>query len=168
VAAAEKAKRDAAAAALAAANKAQKDAADAAARAKAAAEAPKVLTNVVEAPHYVAIVLDKVDPVYVNEARNAFTRYNKEQFETKGYSVNNQAISDNIKLVLIGTFTNSTEAINYIDKTRKLAVSEIIPWLPASKYSFIIVTNNNLEVLKITKDVQAVKQFLQQNYPGKF
>jgi TolA-binding protein len=137
---------------------------------KAKVEAPKplVLTNNPEIPQYVAIVLDKVDPVYINEARNAFNRYNREQYSAKGFTVNNQSVSDDIKLVLIGTFTNANEAISYIDKTKKLAASEIIPWLPAAKYSFIIITDNNLQVLMNTKDVNAVKTLLNQNYPGKF
>lgn len=129
---------------------------------------PLVLTHNPEIPQYVAIVLDKVDPVYINEARNAFNRYNREQYSAKGFTVNNQTVTDDIKLVLIGTFTNATDAISYIDKTKKLAASEIIPWLPAAKYSFIILTDNNLQVLMNTKDVNAVKTLLNQNYPGKF
>jgi TolA-binding protein len=137
---------------------------------KAKVEAPKplVLTNNAEQPHYVTIVLDKVDPVYVNEARNAFTRYNREQNSTKGFTVNNQTVSDDIKLVLIGPFPNANDAIAYIDKTRKLAATEIVPWLPAAKYSFAIITDSNLQVLMNNKDVNAFKKFLQQNYPGKF
>ena len=135
---------------------------------KTVAPQPLVLNNNPDIPQYVAIVLNKVDPVYVNEAKNAFTRYNREEYASKGYSVNNQSITDDIKLVMIGTFQNANAAIEYIDKTRKLAASEIIPWLPAAKYSFIIVTDNNLEVLKNTKDVDALKRFLLQSYPGKF
>lgn len=137
-------------------------------QAKTVAPQPLTLNNNPDMPHYVAIVLNKVDPVYVNEAKNAFTRYNREEYASKGYAVNNQSITDDIKLVLIGTFQNANSAIEYIDKTRKLAASEIIPWLPATKYSFIIVTDNNLEVLKNTKDVDAIKRFLLQSYPGKF
>ncbi|MBO9205064.1 MULTISPECIES: type IX secretion system periplasmic lipoprotein PorW/SprE [Niastella] len=137
---------------------------------KAKVEAPKplVLTHNAEIPHYVAIVLDKVDPVYINEARNAFNRYNREQYSAKGFTVNNQTVTDDIKLVLIGTFLNANEAIAYIDKTKKLAATEIIPWLPAAKYSFVIITENNLQVLMNTKDVNALKNFLNQNFPGKF
>lgn len=137
---------------------------------KAKVEAPKplVLTHNAEAPHYVAIVLDKVDPVYVNEARNAFNRYNREQYSAKGFTVNNQNVSDDYKLVLIGTFPNAVDAMTYIDKTRKLAATEIVPWLPAAKYSFAIITDNNLQVLMNTKDINAFKKFLSDNYPGKF
>ncbi|WP_207510274.1 tetratricopeptide repeat protein [Longitalea luteola] len=136
--------------------------------AKVEAPKPLVLTNNTAIPHYVGIVLDKVDPVYVNEARNAFTRYNREQYSAKGFSVINQTISDDIKLVMIGSFPNANEAITYIDKTRKLAATEIVPWLPAAKYSFVIITDNNLQVLMNTKDVNALKKFLSDNYPGKF
>jgi tetratricopeptide (TPR) repeat protein len=129
---------------------------------------PLVLTNNATTPHYVAIVLNKVDPVYVNEARNAFNRYNREEYSAKGFTVNNQSVSDDIKLVLIGSFANANEAIAYIDKTKKLAATEIVPWLPAAKYSFVIITDNNLQVLMNTKDVNALKNFLNQNYPGKF
>lgn len=136
--------------------------------AKVEAPKPLVLTNVAETPHYVAIVLNKVDPVYINEARNAFNRYNREEYAAKGFTVNNQSVTDDIKLVLIGTFANANDAITYIDKTKKLAATEIVPWLPAAKYYFIIITDNNLQVLMNTKDVNALKNFLQQNYPGKF
>lgn len=143
---------------------------DSAAVTKVKVEEPKplVLTHNAEQPHYVAIVLDKVDPVYVNEARNAFIRYNREQYSAKGLNVNNQNVNDAYKLVVIGTFPNAGDAMSYIDKTKKLAATEIVPWLPAAKYSFIIVTDNNLQVLMNTKDVNALKQFLNQQYPGKF
>jgi hypothetical protein len=104
----------------------------------------------------------------VNEARNAFNRYNREQYSAKGFTVNNQNVSDDYKLVLIGTFPNAADAIAYIDKTRKLATTEIVPWLPAAKYSFAIITDNNLQVLMNTKDINAFKKFLSDNYPGKF
>ncbi|HEX6429808.1 MAG TPA: tetratricopeptide repeat protein, partial [Niastella sp.] len=137
-------------------------------KAKVDAPKPLVLTHNAESPHYVAIVLDKVDPVYVNEARNAFNRYNREQYSAKGFTVNNQNVSDDYKLVLIGTFPNANDAIAYIDKTRKLATTEIVPWLPAAKYSFAIITDNNLQVLMNTRDVNAFKKFLSDKYPGKF
>ena len=129
---------------------------------------PKTLSAEAASPHFVTIILDKVDPVYVSEARNAFLRYNRESFSSQGYTVNNVAITDEVKLVLIGTFPNADAAIAYVNKTRKLAVSEIIPWLPAAKYSFGIITNNNLEVLRNSKDVDAYRRFLQQTYPGQF
>jgi len=40
--------------------------------------------------------------------------------------------------------------------------------LPAGKYSFVIITDQNLELLKTNKDVAAYRRFLETNFPGKF
>ncbi|MEO6315307.1 MAG: hypothetical protein ABIU63_18450 [Chitinophagaceae bacterium] len=124
--------------------------------------------NAPDQPHYVTLVMDKVDPVYVGEARNAFTRYNKEKYYNKQIDVVPLPLTDDTRFVLIGTFENAAAALAYLDQARKLAGSEIIPWMPAAKYSFIIITDNNLEILKNTKDVPAYKKFLIQNFKDVF
>jgi tetratricopeptide (TPR) repeat protein len=116
----------------------------------------------------VAIFMNKVDPVYVNETKNAFNRYNQENFYNKTYDISITALSDTCKLVLINGFENSGEALEYLDKTKKLAAREIVPWLPINKYSFMIISNDNLEILKTNKDIEAYKKFLVTSYPGKF
>ncbi len=120
------------------------------------------------APHSVAIVLNKVDRVYVSEARNAYNRYNKEKYYNKVMEVGNQDVNDTLKLVVISPFDNANAAIDYMEKARKVAPTEVVPWLPAGKYSFIIITAPNLELLKNTKDIEAYRQFLTQAFPGKF
>jgi hypothetical protein len=118
--------------------------------------------------HLVAIVLDKVDPVYITEAKNAFNRYNKQTYYNKVIDINNVPISNDITLVVMNNFESAKVAYDYVDKTRKIAAGEIIPWMPAGKFSFIIITVQNLEVLKNAKDINAYKQFLAQTFPGKF
>jgi outer membrane protein assembly factor BamD (BamD/ComL family) len=128
---------------------------------------PKVYVLDTAATHVVALVLDKVDPVYVTETRNAFNRYNREQ--GKGaLGVNPLPLTDDTRLVLIDGFRNAAEALIYMDRARKLAASDIIPWLPANKYSFIIISHNNLPVLSNLKDIGIYKSFLTQSYPGRF
>jgi len=121
-----------------------------------------------EEPQLVIVVLDKVDPVYVTEARNAFNRYNREKYYNKTIDVVNVPLDDNIKLVVMNNFANATEAIEYVDKARKVAGSEIIPWMPPGKYTFYIISPANLEVLKTQKDVKAYVQELTTAFPGKF
>ena len=121
-----------------------------------------------ESPHYVAIVLDKVDPVFVNEAKNAFNRYNKVNYYNKPIDIKSVAIDDNYQLVLMSPFENSAAALGYLDKTGKIAATEIVPWLPAAKFSFIVITEENLELLKGSKDIPHYKEFLAQAFPGKF
>jgi hypothetical protein len=68
----------------------------------------------------------------------------------------------------MNNFANAEEAITYIDKVRKIAPTEIVPWLPVGKYSFGIITAPNLEMLKSSKDVLEYRKFLQRSFPGKF
>ncbi len=123
------------------------------------------------APHRtqaIAILLNKVDPVYVTETKNAFNRYNQENFYNKTYDISIAPLNDTIKIVIINGFENSDAALSYLNSAKKLAPREIVPWLPAGKYSFVIITAENLETLKANKDVPAYRKFLSASYPGEF
>jgi outer membrane protein assembly factor BamD (BamD/ComL family) len=119
-------------------------------------------------PHSVVVVMDKVDPVYVSESRNAFNRYNKEKFYNRVIDINNQALNDTTRLVVMSSFENAATALDYLEKTRKAAAKEIVPWLPAGKYYFILISSPNLEILKTKNNLPEYKRFLQQSFPGKF
>jgi len=116
----------------------------------------------------VMIALDKVDPVYVTETRNAFNRYNRERYNSKTFEINNIPLDENIKLVVLKPFENAEAAIDYITKAKQLATGDIIPWLPATKYSFYLISAENLDILLGTKDLNQYKQAMMQAYPGKF
>lgn len=118
--------------------------------------------------HYVVLVLNKVDPVFSSEAKNAFFRYNREVFYNKTYSVDLLQLDADNRLLLIAPFKDAKEAVDYIDKTKPKAASEIIPWLKGGKYGFTIISNSNLEVLKTDKNVDKYREFLNQHWPGKF
>lgn len=120
-------------------------------------------------PHAVAVLLSKVDPVYVTETRNALNRYNREYFYSKTLDIAPPlALDDTNKLVIVRNFENAAAALDYMEKTQKLAPREIIPWLAPAKYSFLIITDQNLEILKNNKDLNGYKKFLSGYYPGKF
>jgi hypothetical protein len=72
------------------------------------------------------------------------------------------------KLVIIGPFYNAQDAMDYVGIAKKLAPQEIIPWLKAEKYSFLIVSAENLPVLQENKDLTLYRRFLEQFLPGKF
>ena len=120
------------------------------------------------APHYVMIILNKVDVVFGNEAKNAFARYNSEKFYNKSFELNTIPLDPDNKLVLIKPFDNAQAAVDYINQVKPKAANEIIPWLKPDKYTFSIITDQNLEVLKSNPDLTAYKLFLDQNLPGKF
>ncbi len=121
-----------------------------------------------EAPHYVIILLTKVDPIFVNEAKNAFSRYNRDTYYNKQMQAELIEIDTDNRVLLISPFKNAADALTYIDQTSPKTASEIIPWLKGGKYSYSIITEKNLEILKNNKDIDKYKQFLDKNIPGKF
>ncbi len=121
-----------------------------------------------EQPQYVMIILNKVDPIFVNEAKNAFARYNRDTYFNKQMKAELIDIDAENKMLLISPFKNIQEALTYVDQARPRTASEIVPWLKGGKYSYSIISENNLEVLKNSKDIEKYKQFLEKNVPGKF
>lgn len=120
-----------------------------------------------EKPHFVLMILDKVDPVYVNEAKNAMDRYNRGNYNFRNVTVKKDALDADKSLLVFASFTNAEEAIAYYDKVKRAAPSEI-SWLQPSKYSFLIISEANLEVLKGNKDIPAYKNLLNSNFGNKF
>ena len=119
-------------------------------------------------PHYVVLVLNKVDPVFVNETKNAFARYNRDTYYNKQMSADLADLDADNRLLIISPFKDAAEAISYIDQTRPKTASEIIPWLIGAKYNFIILSDSNYSLLKVNKDLDNYKVFLNQYFPGKF
>lgn len=120
------------------------------------------------APHYVVLILNKVDPVFGNEAKNAFNRYNRSTYYNKTYSIDLFQLDAENRLLMIAPFDNAQDAIAYIDKAKPKTPTEILPWLKGGKYTFLILTDSNFNVLKENKDVEKYKDFLNVHLPGKF
>jgi hypothetical protein len=117
-------------------------------------------------PHFVVMILKEVDPVYVNEAKVAFQRYNtSNSFSTK--TIVKDTLNSKNNLLVFSTFENAEDASNYLDKIKKAAPTQI-SWLAASKYTFIIIHEDNLNKLKSNKEVETYRKLLNNQYPGKF
>lgn len=119
-------------------------------------------------PHFVAIVLDKVDGIFAGEAKNAFNRFNREQYSNQNLAIGNENILANLQLVLVGPFANAGDAVGYVNKAKPLAAARIVPWLAPEKYSFLILSGANLTVLKSKKDIQEYRTFLHGVFPDIF
>ncbi len=119
------------------------------------------------AAHKVVMILDKVDGVYVGEAKNAFTRFNKQSMSTINVTITKDAIDAQNALLVFATFDNAEAALKYFDIIKKAAPNEI-SWLQPSKYSFIIISDTNLELLKTNKDITSYKELLKANFGAKF
>jgi outer membrane protein assembly factor BamD (BamD/ComL family) len=127
-----------------------------------------VYSFIPDASQYVVVILNKVDVVYVNEAKNAFNRHNKEKFYNQPLESKLVSVNDDIKLLLIGNFTNAQGAIDYIQKTKPIAASQIVPWLKGDKFTFSLISETNLKPVLESKDITTYLQFLEQKLPVKF
>ncbi len=116
--------------------------------------------------HVLVMVLNKVDAVYINEAKNALIRYNREKNYAALSIVRDQLDAENALLVF-NSFDNVAAGLAYYDKLRKSVATEI-SWLQPSKYSFLIITNENLQILKTKKDKDNYKKLLNSQYPARF
>ena len=125
-------------------------------------------THTADAPHYVVLILSKVDPVFSNEAKNAFIRYNRDTYYNKTFTHDLFQLDPDNRLLLISPFPNAQEALAYVERTRPRTATEIIPWLKGGKFSFSILTEQNFNVLKETKDLEKYRSFLNEMMPGKF
>jgi hypothetical protein len=128
----------------------------------------KSYTYDVNAPQYVVVVLNKVDNIFGNEARNAFNRYNQEKYYSLPLKSEIVPLDAENKLLLIGNFSNVVQAIEYTQKAAAFAPREIVPWLKAEKYSFTVISQANLEVLKNDPDLNAYRKFFEEHTGTKF
>lgn len=116
----------------------------------------------------VMILLNKVDLVWANEAKNAFNIYNRGKYYNKQFVLSITDINGEYRGLLIGTFDDAQTALEYMQAAKSVSFTQIIPWLKSDKYSFTIISIENLELLKSMKDVNSYKQFIEKNLPGKF
>ncbi|HTN08926.1 tetratricopeptide repeat protein [Agriterribacter sp.] len=116
--------------------------------------------------HYVAVVLHKVDIVFGNEAKNAFNRYNRESFNDQQIEITILPLDEDNKLMLMSGFSDAVSALDYVNKAKRVAGAQVIPWLAAGKYSFIVISTGNLKVLENNKDLEGYRQFVEANYPA--
>ena len=70
--------------------------------------------------------------------------------------------------MLIGNFSSVQQAAEYASKVVPLSSKEIIPWLKSDKYSFTIISERNLEILKQKTDLSSYRKFLEENSGLKF
>ena len=127
-----------------------------------------IYTYAADAPHLAMVILDKVDPVFVSEAKNAFFRYNREKYYNQPLEVQIISLTNDIKLLVVSNFASAQAALDYAGRAKALAASEIIPWLTGNKYTFSIISAPNFEILKGATDITAYKKFLENYLPGKF
>lgn len=117
---------------------------------------------------YAAVLMDNVAPVFIKESKNSFDKYNQANLYNQKITITTQKIDDRYSIVLMGPFKDAADATVYVDKVKPQAPGKIIPWLKADKYSFIILSQYNLDLIMETKDVDGYKALLKEAFPEKF
>ena len=133
---------------------------------------PEILTKgefslAMDDEHYVVMLLDKVDNVYINEARNAFNRFNRGQMSTQNITITRDNLDADRVLLLFSRFEDAEKALAYFDRVKKAAPVQV-SWLQPAKYSFFIISPDNLELLKENKSLQLYKDLLNANFGNRF
>lgn len=130
-------------------------------------EPVKVYTYNPQSPFLVMMILENVDGIYVSESRNAFNRYNSTYHSNEDIQVAGIKINDTISVNIFNPFADALKAIDYAMELKD-RTKQIVPWLKGGKYSYIIISPENLELFKTRKDVAEYRRFLEQHIPGKF
>ncbi len=133
-----------------------------------AAPAIKTFTFNSDEPQYVLILLDSVASVFANEAGNAFNRYNMQYYYNQKITVTSTKLDSRYNLVLLGPFTSALTATQYIDKTKPLTAGKILPWLTPGKFSYLMISQSNLDLLKSNTDIEGYKKLLHKSLPQEF
>ncbi len=116
----------------------------------------------------VLVVYNKVDVMWMGEAKKAFERYNKEYHNAKALTVVNDVVSDTIRVTTIANFDNATKAYAYLSEIKTYARSEILNWLTTDKYSFSLISNENLDILRKVNNWKEYDLFIKKMMPNKF
>ena len=119
-------------------------------------------------PQQVVILLQEVDVVFANEAKNALSRHNRSTYSNQNYTLEPVVLNDKQRLILVGPFQQAAEATTYLKQIRQLAPTEIFPWLNAGRYRFGLIDAANLEKIRIEKRYDAYENFLRAAYPELF
>jgi len=117
-------------------------------------------------PQKVIMILDQVEGVYVNEAKNAYNRFNGSNGIT-GIVINRDTLMAGKDIIVFNEFKNMDAAIVYHDKIKKAAPVQV-SWIPKQKISFLVISAANLDILKRTKKTDDYKTLINNYYPGKF
>ncbi len=121
-------------------------------------------------PCTVAIVLEKIDPAYVNEVLYSFNSSSRKNFNGQPVTASKKKLKDGLWLLLLQSpeFKNAAAGVDYISYIKPIAEKEIISWLDASKYSYSIISATNMTLLEQDPNIGLYQKVLKETFPGKF
>ena len=115
----------------------------------------------------VLLLLKNVDNVYINEAKRALNIYNSRNTDYQSLLLSQDKIED-LNFISLSEFAHVNAAIDYINNVKQLGPKEIFPWLPADKYSLLLISPANFKLMMTEHKLAPYVQFIRQQLPGKF
>jgi len=119
-------------------------------------------------PHQVVVILQEIDPVFANEAKNSVFRYNRVHHYATNYELELIKLSDKQHLLLINPFSLAADALTYLREMKRLAPTEIFSWLSATRYRFSVIDLENLTKVQAAGSFDAYEKFLLKDQPNLF
>lgn len=122
-------------------------------------------------PQMVALVLENMDPAYVNEVQYSVSNSPLRNSPTvNGVTAEKKKLREKLWLLLLRSpmLTDATAAYNYIEYLKQTAPKSMLSWLDTSKYRFILISEDILAQLQQAPQLELYEEVLKQTFPGKF
>lgn len=113
------------------------------------------------APHFVLLIMTQVASVYSSEAKNAFNRYNQDLHYNQDIPLDTLLLQPGVNIIRLGPFQNIIDAIAYQFEVERESGKDIIPWLAKDKYRFVVISPDNLAVLRQKKNLAEYITFIE-------
>ncbi|QKJ30971.1 tetratricopeptide repeat protein [Mucilaginibacter mali] len=126
------------------------------------APAVKSIFSLKDSTNYYFVVNVSTGTVNLSSSRFGIGQFNRANYQGTGISHQLKNAGDNNQLVYVGRFNNITAVKNYAR-----AIIPLMPQImkvPADKYTFFIITQENLDKLADKKTLDSYIDFYQKNY----
>ena len=131
--------------------------------AKVAPEPSIVFTKDSSEPYYVAIVTNKVKPVFVKEMQTAFSLLNNDEFIKQKLNVTYVQFEAETYILWIGPFNNLNASAQYLNKVKPRLSAEIISFVSPKQYEMYLLGKSNILLIKSQEELLLYKQFMLNN-----
>lgn len=118
-------------------------------------------------PYVVLMYFEKVDPIYISESKIAFQRYHNSAHSGETIGITVYETNEDLNWLELGPYPDVSSILSYMEELKNNA-KQIVPWLPANKYNFIVISQTNLETLKNRKSLEEYRLFLRLHIKDKF
>lgn len=119
------------------------------------------------APHYAVLLLNDVENAFINETKKSLDSFNVSHPSTKNIITQILKLNKQYTLMLLGPLDNASMGIYYTEYIQP-KMNNILPWMPTTKFTFSIISINNIEILKANNNMEKYKAFLKSIFPNKF